>query len=48
MNSGKEKKIQTNFIFCVKQLAGFSQHDSHEILPIMLDALHMKSKPYQD
>lgn len=41
------------FIHFVKQFAGFNQHDSHEMLVFMLDALHedlnrIKSKPYQE
>lgn len=41
------------FIQFVRQFAGFSQHDSHEMLTFMLDALHedvnrIKSKPYQE
>lgn len=39
------------FVRFVKQFAGFSQHDSHEMLTFMLDALHedlnrIKKKPY--
>jgi ubiquitin C-terminal hydrolase len=39
------------FVGFVKQFAGFSQHDSHEMLAFMLDALHedlnrVKEKPY--
>ena len=39
------------FIEFAKQFAGFSQHDSHEMLAFMLDALHedlnrVKDKPY--
>jgi ubiquitin C-terminal hydrolase len=39
------------FVEFVKQFAGFSQHDSHEMLAFMLDALHedlnrVKDKPY--
>ena len=39
------------FIGFVKQFAGFSQHDSHEMLAYMMDALHedlnrVKEKPY--
>lgn len=39
------------FVRFVKQFAGFSQHDSHEMLTFMLDTLHedlnrVKQKPY--
>jgi ubiquitin carboxyl-terminal hydrolase 4/11/15 len=39
------------FVRFVRQFAGFSQHDSHEMLTFMLDALHedlnrVKQKPY--
>jgi ubiquitin carboxyl-terminal hydrolase 4/11/15 len=39
------------FVGFVKQFAGFTQHDSHEMLAFMLDALHedlnrVKDKPY--
>lgn len=39
------------FVRFVRQFAGFSQHDSHEMLTFMLDTLHedlnrVKSKPY--
>lgn len=39
------------FVSFVKQFAGFCQHDSHEMLAFMLDALHedlnrVKTKPY--
>jgi ubiquitin C-terminal hydrolase len=39
------------FVEFVKQFAGFTQHDSHEMLAFMLDALHedlnrVKDKPY--
>jgi ubiquitin C-terminal hydrolase len=43
--------FRTIFISFAKQFAGFSQHDSHEMLAFMLDALHedlnrVKEKPY--
>ena len=46
-------EFRSIFVSFVKQFAGFCQHDSHEMLAFMLDALHedlnrVKTKPYRE